>query len=619
MNKNIGWLATAGIWAIAPSFCFAQELPQKETEFMALAIVDAEVTAATTATVSTEAATLVPRLEMTVPERSSEPAIAQVSPPLPTRPSTEVNPSENNDPFLQPAPAPIPLPPPEEQPLIEDPPAEPTPTPAPDGAQRFTVSDIVVTGNTAFDEGDLQPIYQEFVGQSLTFEELQEIADRITQLYLNEGFLTSRAILEAPTGDGVIRVRVVEGELEAIEVEGNQRVPDSYIRSRIALGADAPVNQFDLEDQLRLLRLNPLFDNVEASLRAGTGLGQSILVVRVTEADSFFGAVSVDNYSPASVGSERMNLELGYRNLTGLGDTISVILRRTTTGGSRLYDFNYRVPVNPLEGTLSLRIAPSDFDITDPAFDQLNINGNTDLYEVSFRQPFIRTPRTEAALSIGLTHRDGETLFGDIILSESTITTLRFGQDLVLRDSAGAWSVRSQFSIGTTLFDATTDGNPDGQFFSWLGQLQRVQVLNPDNLLILQADVQLTPDALLAPEQFSIGGGQSLRGFRQNARLGDNGVRLSAENRITLGRNEAGAPTFQLAPFADVGWVWNDGDNPRDTPDQPFLAGIGLGLIWQPSSQFDLRLDYALPLIDLDDRGNNAQDQGLYFSIVYRL
>ncbi|MBE9099740.1 ShlB/FhaC/HecB family hemolysin secretion/activation protein [Vacuolonema iberomarrocanum] len=613
MNRNIGWLATAGIWAIAPGFCLAQELPAEETGLRPLTTVDSE------ATVSTEAAALSPVLDTIAPERSPGSAIAQVSPPLPTRPSTDVNPSEDDSPFLQPAPTPTPISPPEEQPLIEEPPAEPTPPPAPDDAQRFTVSDIVVTGNTAFDEGDLEPIYQEFLGRSLTFEELQEIADRITQLYLNEGFLTSRAILESPTGDGVVRVRVIEGELETIEVEGNQRVPDSYIRSRVALGADTPVNQFDLEDQLRLLRLDPLFDNVEASLRAGDGLGQSILVVRVTEAEPFFGAVSIDNYSPASVGSERMNLELGYRNLTGLGDTVSMTLRRTTTGGARLYDFNYRVPVNPREGTLSVRIAPSDFDITDPAFDQLNINGNTELYEVSFRQPFIRTPRTEAALSIGLSYRDGETLFGNIILNESTITALRFGQDVVLRDSTGAWSVRSQFSIGTTLLDATTDGNPDGQFFSWLGQLQRVQILNPDNLLILQADVQLTPDALLAPEQFSIGGGQSLRGFRQNARLGDNGVRLSAENRITLGRNEAGAPIFQLAPFADMGWVWNDGDNPRDTPDQPFLAGVGLGLIWQPSSQFDLRLDYALPLIDLDDRGNNAQDQGLYFSVVYRL
>lgn len=616
MKNNISWLATAGMWAIAPGICLAQDLVPEEAGFMTLTLANTGAIAPIEVTSSSRLASV---SEIGEPERSPVPLLAQVSPPLPTSPSPDVNPSGSDSPFLQPAPLPIPISPPEQEPLIDPPtPAEPTPVPD-DGAERFVVSDIVVTGNTAFDEGDLEPIYQEFVGRSLTFEELQEIADRITQLYLNEGFLTSRAILESPAGDGIVRIRVIEGELEAIEVEGNQRIPDSYIRSRVALGADTPVNQFDLEDQLRLLRLDPLFDNVEASLRAGTGLGQSILIVRVTEADSFFGTVSLDNYSPASVGSERMNLELGYRNLTGLGDTIFATFRRTTTGGARLYDFNYRVPVNPMEGTLSLRVAPSDFDITDPAFDQLDINGSTDLYEISFRQPFIRTPRTEAALSLGLSHRDGETLFGNIVLSESTITALRFGQDLVLRDSRGAWSVRSQFSLGTTLFDATTEGNPDGQFFSWLGQLQRVQILSPDHLLILQADVQLTPDALLASEQFSIGGGQSLRGFRQNARLGDNGVRLSAEDRITLGRNEAGSPTFQLAPFADVGWVWNDADNPRDTIDQSFLAGIGVGLLWQPSPDFDLRLDYAFPLIDLDDRGNNAQDEGFYFSVIYRL
>ena len=31
-----------------------------------------------------------------------------------------------------------------------------------------------------------------------------------------------------------------------------------------------------------------------------------------------------------------------------------------------------------------------------------------------------------------------------------------------------------------------------------------------------------------------------------------------------------------------------------------------------------LRLDYALPLIDLDDRGRNAQDDGFYFNVNYQ-
>jgi hemolysin activation/secretion protein len=66
---------------------------------------------------------------------------------------------------------------------------------------------------------------------------------------------------------------------------------------------------------------------------------------------------------------------------------------------------------------------------------------------------------------------------------------------------------------------------PDGNFFSWLSQVQRLHFLNRDNLLINQLDFQLTPDALLPSEQFVIGGGQSVRGYRQNVLGGDSGFR----------------------------------------------------------------------------------------------
>lgn len=542
--------------------------------------------------------------------------VGQVSPPLPSSPNNPPNDPDN--PFLQPAP-PLLISPPEQIPLIEDPAPEAPPTPVDPSTQTLEVTDIQVVGSSIFSDADLEAVVQPFEGRSLTVEELRLVADEITQLYLNQGYLTSRAVLvNQDIVGGVVEIQVIEGSLETIEIEGNRQVNTSYIRSRVALGASTPFNQFDLEDQLRLLRLNPLFENVEASLRAAEGLGQSILTVRVTEANPFYGYLGFDNYSPASVGSERMTLGLGYRNLTGIGDELSATFRRTTTGGGRQYDFGYRVPLNAMEGTLSLRVAPSDFNITDPAFEALDINGSTDFYEVSFRQPLWRSPREEFALSLGFSYRDGETLFGNFILDSSTTSVIRFGQDLVRRDVQGAWAVRSQFSLGTELFDATTVGNPNGQFFSWLGQLQRVQILNPDNLLILQADLQLTPDALLASEQLAIGGGQSLRGFRQNARLGDNGFRLSIEDRITLARDEAGASTFQLAPFADIGAVWNDGDNPQDTPDQNFLAGIGLGVLWEPAPNLSIRLDSTLPLIDLNDRGENAQDLGLYFNVNLR-
>ena len=130
----------------------------------------------------------------------------------------------------------------------------------------------------------------------------------------------------------------------------------------------------------------------------------------------------------------------------------------------------------------------------------------------------------------------------------------------------------------------------------------------------MQADLQFTPSDISSSEQFVIGGVQSVRGYRQNARLGDNGFRFSIEDRIALVKNQEDSPIFQLAPFADLGVVWN---NSSDDPDDSFLAGIGLGLLWEPISDLNIRLDYAPPLIELDDKGDNIQEDGLYFSVNY--
>lgn len=183
----------------------------------------------------------------------------------------------------------------------------------------------------------------------------------------------------------------------------------------------------------------------------------------------------------------------------------------------------------------------------------------------------------------------------------------------------GAWALRSQFSFGLDIFDATinSDGIPDGSFFSWLGQIQRVQRLGRDNLLIAQADIQLTPDTLLSAQQFSLGGGQSLRGYRQNARTGDNGFRISLEDRIAILRDRAGLPNLQLAPFVDMGAVWNTVNNPSQLPKQTFLASAGLGILWEPLPRLLMRLDYAVPFIDLSDRTQDMQDQGFSFSVNY--
>ncbi|MEO1187099.1 MAG: ShlB/FhaC/HecB family hemolysin secretion/activation protein, partial [Cyanobacteria bacterium J06636_27] len=323
-----------------------------------------------------------------------------------------------------------------------------------------------------------------------------------------------------------VRIIIVEGSLEKIEVNGTRRLNKSYIRSRIRLGVDRPLQAGKIEEQLRLLRLDSLLKDVEATLKPGTKLGQSILSITVEEANAISGFIGVDNYSPPAVGSERLGSVISFRNPIGIGDELSASYYRSTAGGSNSFDFNYRVPINPMNGTLQLRYAPSDSKIIRSEFsDRFDITSDRELYEISFRQPLVRKLREEFALSLGFALQDGQTFLDGLpapdlaIGSDENANTktrvLKFGQDYIKRDRRGAWALRSQFSLGMDVFDATvnSDSQPDGRFFSWLGQVQRVQRLNQDNLLIAQAELQLSPDNLLSSQQFLIGGGQSLRGY----------------------------------------------------------------------------------------------------------
>ncbi len=559
------------------------------------------------------------------PSSAPEPIFAQ-STPIPAIPPELIQPNPNQQRFPQPSDTPQPVTPETETPT---PPVE-TPLPPGSGNRRFDVEEIQVTGSSIFDAAKFAPFTEPLKGRNVSLRQLQDVADQITQVYLEGGYVTTRAIVVAPPeGAREIEIRVIEGSLEEIQIQGTQRLNDGFVRSRIEIGAGVPLNTAKLEDQLRLLRINPLFENIEASLRAGNSVGKSILLVRVQEANPLGGSIGIDNYSPPSVGSERLTANLFYRNLTGHGDGLFASATRTTAGDTYTLDLSYRIPINSMDGTIETRARVNRNEVIQEPFDVLEIRGESELYEISYRQPLVRNPREELALSVGFAYQEGQTFtfagatpfgFGPNEEGISRTSVFKFAQEYVRRDVSGAWAFRSLMNFGVDIFDATNNSGdiPDGQFFSWLGQIQRVQVINPDNLLIIQADVQLAPEPLLPAQQFVVGGGQSVRGYRQNVRAADNGFRFSVEDRITLVRSESGAPYFQVAPFFDAGYVWNNSQNPNFIQDQRFIAGLGTGLLWQPLPGLNVKLDWAFPLIDLDDRGNNAQDDGFYFSVNYR-
>lgn len=500
-------------------------------------------------------------------------------------------------------------------------------------------SQIAITGNTVFKADEILDKIRDNLSSNC---KTPDILSEINKLYRENGYplaFADEARGESSSNDrqqdNTLTIKITEGSIENVEVSGTERLSPEYIRERVKLGIRNPFNSDQLETQLRLLKsANPVIADIRASRRdLPESDGKANILVEVVESSPKF-SVQVDNYFPPSVGAERVSAAVIYPNVSGIGDIFSASYSTAFSGGVNLYDFSYQIPLNSLDSTLQMRLSLGNNRITDPRFATFGIRGRSEGYEVVYRNPVIKTIRAESfeevALSLGFGYQSGQTfLFNDTPVpfgigpdqdGFSRTSIIKFGQDYVQQDRYGSWQATSTFNLGINLLGSTLNERPtpDGRFFSWLFQLQRVQQLGNNFQLIFQGALQLSPDNLLASNQFVIGGFGSVRGYRQSARYGDNGYRLSVEGRIPVVNDLDGKPSLQLAPFIEAGAVWNQVNNPNILPDQSFLTSAGFGVIMQPIPNLNIRLDYGIPLINLRDRGNNIQESGFYFNAKYQ-
>jgi hemolysin activation/secretion protein len=134
---------------------------------------------------------------------------------------------------------------------------------------------------------------------------------------------------------------------------------------------------------------------------------------------------------------------------------------------------------------------------------------------------------------------------------------------------------------------------------------------------LARSDVQLANRTLLPLEQFGIGGGNSVRGYRQDILLGDNGISASAELRFPIiGRSDRGLGVLQIAPFVDVGTVWNSSGIEKF--DRQMLMSVGTGLRWELGDTMSANFYWGIPLVDVNSRGRTWQEKGLHFSVLSR-
>lgn len=486
----------------------------------------------------------------------------------------------------------------------------------------ITVTEFQFLGNTVFSQAELAELTKEFVGEAVTFAQLLAARSRITEHYINQGFITSGAYLPANQviQDGIVTIQIIEDKLTKINVEGLERLQPHYLRSRINTVVSSPLNINDLITVLEQLKRNPLLENLSAELTASQQVGESVLNLKVEPANPLQVNAFVNNHQSPTIGTWQQQLELGHNNLLGWGD--QVLVSYTDTSGGREWEINYTIPINGSDGTIRGSYQNFTADIIEEPFDQIDLEVASEQYEIAFRQPIINHLTEELALGVVFFHQTSQTRLLGVPYplslgadedGEIRVSGVRLFQEWTKKSSQDVLQVRNQFSFGLDWFNATENGtDPDSQFFSWQLQGQWLYSLGKDHLILSRIQGQISDRALLSAEDLSLGGAGTVRGYRQDLYLVDRGVLASVDYRFPLLRINDWRSVVQGVSFVDFAWGENVGASPDLDPN--YLASVGVGLRWQVADSLSAEVSWALPLVEVSDRA----EERLLFSISIR-
>ena len=486
-----------------------------------------------------------------------------------------------------------------------------------------------IVNNNVIASSQIQSVLKPYLFRPISFLELLEVQRVITELYVNRGYITTGAYIPPQTiVDRTVKIEIVEGKLDEIEIVGLKKLRPEYIRARVAIAAQPPLNQDRLLNALQLLQLDPLIKNISAELSQGINPGESFLKLKIEEADSFALKLDLNNRSSTSIGSLGTKITLGENNLTGFGDFLGASYIKTN-GSESLSRLQYQVPLGARGSEISLSYSRNDSEIIIEPFQDLDLDSNNRSYQATFIQSLLQKPTQDIYFGFSFTHQNTRLSLKNRAFPElsrgsdedgkTIISSLRFILEYNDRGQDRIFSARSQIALGIDAFNSTINNNelPDSKFLIWRGQLQYLKAISSQTKILLRGEIQVADRPLFPQEQFNISGLESVRGYNEGRVTGDNGVFLSAEIQNTILHVPKWNLNLEIGSFADFGRIWNTDNFPLESNNT--LAALGILAQIAIADNFTARVDWGLPLIDDKlPQGDSLQDRGVYFSLNFK-
>lgn len=489
------------------------------------------------------------------------------------------------------------------------------------------VRKFLLVGNTTFSDAELAEVTAPYEGREITTAELLAVRQDITHYYVSRGYINSGAIIpDQDISQGTVTLQIIEGRLTSTAVSGNVSLLDGFIVNRLAGAEGETLNVNELRERFQILLQDPLIKSLNAELGPGLSPGEADLKITVEEDQPHHGFATISNYNAPSIGSMGGEMKVVFRSLTGLGDTLDLSLEKTE--GSLTGSLDFALPVTPSDTFLRFSYDINDSEVVETPFKSVEIESKSETIKLSIDHPLYLTPSQRFTVGLTLEQRKSKTLLlgvpfsfsPGVVNGKSTVTALRFYQGWIDRSRTRVVAARSTFTLGIPALGGTENvAAPDSEYFSWLGQMQIAQRLGKsDNQLIFRGDVQLSADQLLPIEKFAIGGANSIRGYRENQLVRDNGFVFSIEGRFPVATiaipglsKSVDDGTVYLAPFIDLGRSWENKNIATPTPHNLYSAGLGLRWDISADLHFEIYWGYAFRKIDNPD--HDLQDNGIHF------
>jgi len=456
--------------------------------------------------------------------------------------------------------------------------------------ENVVIKGISFEGNTLFSADTLRGLMKTKPDALWNANTLRDDFNAIEEKYRKAGYIFARVLTpEIERATDILVIPIVEGVVEATRVEGNVKTKTYVITRELTTRVGQVYSQRVMQRDLdRLMNLD-LFENISLDWETGTKIGQIIVVLKVKEKKTGLASVGL-GYS--SVQKVVGFADVAESNLKGTGKLVNV---RAEFGGRSSYELGYFDPWIRANHT-SLRVGLYDKRILREAFtpaksflyNEKRAGGN-----VTISRPLSDVTRIYYSLradDVSALKEETVTLPVELAILQSSqvrsagISLVNDTRDLIANPSRGAMNSVSLEQAGIL------GGARFGKFGTDLRRYFRIHRGDPDHIFAMRVLLGVTTGSPPFLEQFLVGGGETLRGYRNDRFPGRNMMLVNLEYRFPLSKKSR----LIGVTFTDVGDAWS-GSFAEQFGDKDFKAHVGYGVgIRVVTPIGPLRLDYGI-------------------------